>query len=51
MALCFHSTESIPLPEWIVEDSRVNPDIYYTDKAGGRNTECLTLGVNDGAWR
>lgn len=26
----------------------MNPDLYYTDKAGGRNTECLTLGVDDG---
>lgn len=47
VSLCFHSTETIPLPEWILEDSRVNPDVYYTDKAGGRNTECLTLGVNN----
>ncbi|GAX73096.1 hypothetical protein CEUSTIGMA_g549.t1 [Chlamydomonas eustigma] len=47
VSLCFHSTDNIPLPEWIVREGRVNPDIFYTDKAGGRNTECLTLGVND----
>ena len=48
VSLCFHSTENIPLPEWIVEESRVNPDLFYTDKAGGRCTECLTLGVDEG---
>lgn len=48
VSLCFHSTDCIPLPEWVVEEGRVNPDIYYTDKAGGRNTECLSLGVDDG---
>ena len=48
VSLCFHSTDSITLPEWIMEAGRVNPDLFYTDKAGGRNTECLTLGVNDG---
>ena len=48
VSLCFHSTDTIRLPDWVLEDSRVNPDLYYTDKAGGRNTECLTLGVDDG---
>jgi len=47
VSLCFHSTELVSLPEWILEEGRVNPDIYYTDKAGGRNTECLSLGIND----
>jgi hypothetical protein len=30
VSLCFHSTENIPLPEWIVEESRVNPDVFFT---------------------
>lgn len=47
VSICFHSTDTIPLPEWLVEEGRSNPDIYFTDKAGGRNTECLTLGIND----
>ena len=47
VSLCFHSTDTIPLPEWLLEEGRINPDIYFTDKAGGRNTECLTLGIND----
>lgn len=29
------------------DEGLANPDIYFTDKAGGRNTECLTLGIND----
>ncbi len=47
VSLCFHSSNNVPLPEWIMEEGRVNPDIFYTDKAGGRSTECLTLGIND----
>lgn len=32
---------SIPLPEWVIEIGRSNLDIYFTDREGRRNTECL----------
>ncbi|KAG1677028.1 hypothetical protein FOA52_001197 [Chlamydomonas sp. UWO 241] len=47
VSLCFHATPAAPLPRWVVAEGEKNPDIYYTDKAGGRSLECLTLGVND----
>ncbi|ONM53705.1 Beta-amylase 2 chloroplastic [Zea mays] len=37
---------SIPLPHWVIEIGRSNPDIYFTDRAGRRNTECLSWGVD-----
>ena len=36
----------ISLPEWISEVGASNPDIYYTDKQGYRNKECLSLGCD-----
>ena len=36
----------IPLPEWVLEVGRGNPDIFYTDRAGNRNPECLSCGVD-----
>ncbi|KAF5838957.1 glycoside hydrolase superfamily [Dunaliella salina] len=45
--LCFNSTDSITLPAWVLELGRHYPDIFYTDKAGSRSRECLTLGVDD----
>ncbi|KAM7260840.1 hypothetical protein ACFE04_026315 [Oxalis oulophora] len=36
----------IPLPHWITAIAQSNPDIYFTDKDGRRNTECLTWGVD-----
>jgi len=47
ISLCFNSTPTVPLPKWIVHEGIANPDIYYTDKAGGRSYEYLTMGIND----
>ena len=39
-------TCKISLPKWIAEIGAGNPDIYYTDKQGYRNKECLSLGCD-----
>lgn len=36
----------IPLPKWVVEIGKENPDIFFTDRDGRRNHECLTWGIN-----
>lgn len=36
----------IPLPQWVIEIGQSNPDIYFTDREGRRNFECLTWGVD-----
>lgn len=36
----------IQIPEWVREIGQSNPDIYFTDRAGRRNTECLTWGID-----
>ncbi|XP_043813103.1 beta-amylase 2, chloroplastic isoform X4 [Manihot esculenta] len=36
----------IPLPKWVTEIGQTNPDIYFTDREGRRNTECLTWGID-----
>ncbi|KAM1286682.1 hypothetical protein ACFX2J_000710 [Malus domestica] len=36
----------IPLPHWVTEIGQKNPDIYFTNKEGKRNTECLTWGID-----
>ncbi|GAX76884.1 hypothetical protein CEUSTIGMA_g4330.t1 [Chlamydomonas eustigma] len=40
-------TCKIPLPKWILEIGETDPDIYYTDKSGHRNRECLSLGCDE----
>lgn len=52
--LSFHAAGSnvgdtckIPLPEWLLEIGNSNPDIFYTDKQGFRNRECLSLGCDN----
>lgn len=40
-------TCKIPLPKWVLEIGEKNPDIFYTDKSGHRNRECLSLGCDD----
>jgi hypothetical protein len=40
-------TCKIPLPKWILEIGDTDPDIYYTDKSGYRNRECLSLGCDE----
>ncbi|KAF5204572.1 Beta-amylase [Thalictrum thalictroides] len=36
----------IPLPQWVAEIGHTNPDIYFTDKEGRRNPECLSWGID-----
>ncbi|KAG1355042.1 Beta-amylase 7 [Cocos nucifera] len=36
----------IPLPHWIAEIGRSNPDIFFTDGEGRRNPECLSWGID-----
>lgn len=36
----------ISLPKWVSEIGASNPDIYYTDKQGYHNKECLSLGCD-----
>jgi len=40
-------TCTIPLPRWVLEAGTENPDIFYTDAAGYRNRECLSLGCDE----
>jgi beta-amylase len=36
------------LPAWVLELGESVPDMFYTDRAGRRCRECLSLGVDDG---
>ncbi|XP_042389004.1 beta-amylase 2, chloroplastic-like isoform X1 [Zingiber officinale] len=36
----------IPLPQWVEEIGRCNPNIYFTDSEGRCIPECLSCGVN-----
>ncbi|KAJ9171374.1 hypothetical protein P3X46_014757 [Hevea brasiliensis] len=36
----------IPLPHWIAEIGRSNPDIFFTDREGRCNPECLSWGID-----
>ncbi|KAL5572842.1 hypothetical protein UlMin_022439 [Ulmus minor] len=36
----------IPLPHWIAEIGRSTPDIFFTDREGRRNPECLSWGID-----
>jgi hypothetical protein len=48
ISLCFNSCDSVPLPAWVREAGRQNPDIWYTDRQGFRSQESLTLGIDHG---
>lgn len=37
----------IPIPKWVLEIGENNPDIFYTNRAGTRNKECLSLAVDN----
>ncbi|KAL0305597.1 UNVERIFIED_CONTAM: Beta-amylase 2, chloroplastic [Sesamum radiatum] len=37
----------IPLPQWVLEIGGENPDIFFTDKEGRRNQECLSWGIDN----
>ncbi|XP_050386415.1 LOW QUALITY PROTEIN: beta-amylase 2, chloroplastic [Argentina anserina] len=36
----------IPLPHWVTEIGQKNPDIYFTNREGRRNVECLSWGID-----
>lgn len=36
----------IPLPQWVTEIGQGNPDIYFRNRDGTSNSECLTWGVD-----
>jgi len=38
---------NIPIPQWVRDVGKDNPDIFYTNREGLRNIEYLTLGVDD----
>ena len=40
-------TCEIPLPKWVLDVGNDNPEIYYTDRQGFRNEECLSLGCDE----
>ncbi|GFZ06851.1 beta-amylase 2 [Actinidia rufa] len=36
----------IPLPEWVTLIGQSNPDIFFTDREGRHNPECLSWGID-----
>lgn len=36
----------ISLPKWVLEIGKDNQDIFFTDRDGRRNAECLSWGVD-----
>ncbi|XP_074382196.1 beta-amylase 7-like isoform X2 [Apium graveolens] len=53
VVMCFHECGGnvgddviIPLPQWVAEIGLTNPDIFFTDRAGRRNQECLSWGID-----
>ncbi|KAL6990359.1 Leucine-rich repeat receptor-like serine/threonine-protein kinase bam2, partial [Sarracenia purpurea var. burkii] len=36
----------IPLPQWVTKIGQRNPDIFFTDREGRRNPECLSWGID-----
>lgn len=42
-----NDTCQVSLPYWILQEAEGNPDVFYTDKQGVRNSEYLSLGVDN----
>ncbi|XP_073005111.1 beta-amylase [Typha latifolia] len=38
---------NIPIPQWVRDIGRSNPDIFYTNRKGTRNEEYLSIGVDN----
>lgn len=36
----------IPIPHWVAEIGRSNPNIFFTDREGRHNPECLSWGID-----
>ena len=37
----------ISLPKWVLDAGERDPSIFYTDRAGVRNRECISLGCDE----
>ncbi|KAI3439738.1 Beta-amylase, partial [Psidium guajava] len=37
---------SVSLPQWVLEIGKENEDIFFADREGRRNTECLNWGID-----
>ncbi|WVZ78033.1 hypothetical protein U9M48_025810 [Paspalum notatum var. saurae] len=51
VVLSFHGSGEIgsgdvSLPKWIMEIAKENQDIFFTDREGRKNTECLSWGID-----
>ena len=40
-------TCTVPLPPWVLTAGEAHPDLFYTDRAGRRARECLSLGADE----
>lgn len=47
VSFCFHADDKHTLPQWVLEEGKACPDMFFTDRAGQRNTECLSIGVDE----
>ncbi|GLT42006.1 hypothetical protein SLA2020_160300 [Shorea laevis] len=49
VSLCFHASKQpkISLPNWVIQISESQPDIFYTDRSGQHYQECLSLAVDE----
>lgn len=48
MSFCYHGDDKHTLPLWVLQEGQESPDMFFTDRAGVRNTECLSIGVDHG---
>ncbi|KAI3983870.1 hypothetical protein MKX01_011578 [Papaver californicum] len=53
VVMAFHESEvnesgdiPVSLPKWVLDLGRDNQDIFFTDREGRRNTECLSWGID-----
>ncbi|KAK3006457.1 hypothetical protein RJ639_015695, partial [Escallonia herrerae] len=53
VAMAFHEYRGndsgvvlVSLPQWVLEIGKDNQDIFFTDREGRRNTECLSWGID-----
>lgn len=48
-SLYFHASAdpAIPLPQWVSAAGEADPDIFFTDRAGKRHRDCLSVAVDD----
>lgn len=47
MVFSFTGQGRLSLPSWVLDIGRQSPDIFYTDRSKHRNTDCLTLGIDN----